>query len=446
MAMGRNKSSTLAIGLSLCVMSDTAFVYGAVEPQLSPEVEARIRVLVERAVKETLARQQAASQEAPAGSDKETIRGIVKEEVNQAKAEVASNKGSTSAEIIKEVTEKVKIYGVLDYGVTYVSNEGGSSKTGERDGVNWGNRLGLTGSQDLDWGLKAVFTIEHGFNLSDGTTSQYGTTWGRQAYAGVENKWGRLTFGRQYDFIYDYMNQLNIGGYATTYAGHHGDFDRISGWRVDRSIKFQSATFDGFKFGIMYATDDAAYPGQASGNKETLSLGASYFAGPWSLSAAYVRIDNNDIYPDLQIGVSELLGQRLSFDGSALIVNQETAMVGGHYQLGNFTLVGNTSQTTFKRDGEKATQNVYEIGGYYPIADKTTAILGYQYSELEKDDWDQITVGLKRDLSEKTWLYASYSWMKASEGVRANQGAGWYLDNSSDNRQDTLRLGMVYTF
>lgn len=446
MAMGRNKSSTLAIGLSLCVMSDTAFVYGAVEPQLSPEVEARIRVLVERAVKETLARQQAASQEALAGSDKETIRGIVKEEVNQAKAEVASNKGSTSAEIIKEVTEKVKIYGVLDYGVTYVSNEGGSSKTGERDGVNWGNRLGLTGSQDLDWGLKAVFTIEHGFNLSDGTTSQYGTTWGRQAYAGVENKWGRLTFGRQYDFIYDYMNQLNIGGYATTYAGHHGDFDRISGWRVDRSIKFQSATFDGFKFGIMYATDDAAYPGQASGNKETLSLGASYFAGPWSLSAAYVRIDNNDIYPDLQIGVSELLGQRLSFDGSALIVNQETAMVGGHYQLGNFTLVGNTSQTTFKRDGEKATQNVYEIGGYYPIADKTTAILGYQYSELEKDDWDQITVGLKRDLSEKTWLYASYSWMKASEGVRANQGAGWYLDNSSDNRQDTLRLGMVYTF
>jgi outer membrane protein OmpU len=427
-------------------MSDTAFVYGAVEPQLSPEVEARIRVLVERAVKETLARQQAASQEALAGSDKETIRGIVKEEVNQAKAEVASNKGSTSAEIIKEVTEKVKIYGVLDYGVTYVSNEGGSSKTGERDGVNWGNRLGLTGSQDLDWGLKAVFTIEHGFNLSDGTTSQYGTTWGRQAYAGVENKWGRLTFGRQYDFIYDYMNQLNIGGYATTYAGHHGDFDRISGWRVDRSIKFQSATFDGFKFGIMYATDDAAYPGQASGNKETLSLGASYFAGPWSLSAAYVRIDNNDIYPDLQIGVSELLGQRLSFDGSALIVNQETAMVGGHYQLGNFTLVGNTSQTTFKRDGEKATQNVYEIGGYYPIADKTTAILGYQYSELEKDDWDQITVGLKRDLSEKTWLYASYSWMKASEGVRANQGAGWYLDNSSDNRQDTLRLGMVYTF
>lgn len=446
MAMGRNKSSTLAIGLSLCVMSETAFVYGADEPQLGPEVEARIRVLVERAVKETLARQQAASQEAVVSSDKETIRGIVKEEVNQAKAEVASNQGSTSAEIIKEVTEKVKIYGVLDYGVTYVSNEGGSSKTGERDGVNWGNRLGLTGSQDLDWGLKAVFTIEHGFNLSDGTTSQYGTTWGRQAYAGLENKWGRLTFGRQYDFIYDYMNQLNIGGYATTYAGHHGDFDRISGWRVDRSIKFQSATFDGFKFGIMYATDDAAYPGQASGNKETLSLGASYFAGPWSLSAAYVRIDNNDIYPDLQIGVSELLGQSLSFDGSALIVNQETAMVGGHYQLGNFTLVGNTSQTTFKRDGEKATQNVYEIGGYYPIADKTTAILGYQYSELEKDDWDQVTVGLKRDLSEKTWLYASYSWMKASEGVRANQGAGWYLDNSSDNRQDTLRLGMVYTF
>ncbi|HEY0286286.1 MAG TPA: porin [Pseudomonas sp.] len=446
--MRRNTYSTLALVCSMCVLSESAFAYGAEDQQLSPEAEARIRAIVEKVVRDTLAKQQqTASAQAPVNNDtKEAIRGIVKEEVTQAKAQAATRDSSHTADIINEVTEKVKLYGVLDYGLTYVSNEGGSSKTGERDGVNWGNRLGLTGSQDLDWGLKAVFTIEHGFNLSDGTTSQYGTTWGRQAYAGLENKWGRLTFGRQYDFVYDYMNQLNIGGYATTYAGHHGDFDRISGWRVDRSIKFQSATFDGFKFGIMYATDDAAYPGQASGNKETLSLGASYFAGPWSLAAAYVRIDNNDIYPDLQIGVSELLGQKLTFDGSALIVNQETAIVGGHYQLGKFTLVGNTSQTTFKRDGEKDTQHVYEIGGYYPVAEKTTAIVGYQYSTLANDDWNQYTVGVKRDLSEKTWLYASYSWMKASDGVRANQGAGWYLDNSSDNRQDTARLGMVYTF
>jgi len=408
---------------------------------LSPEAKAQVRAMVEKIVRETLAKQQAqqppATAVAPAGLDEE--------QVTQAQ-QAPAKRSTATADLIDEITEKVKLYGVLDFGATYVSDEGGSSKFGERDGVNWGNRLGLTGSQDLDWGLKAIFTIEHGFNLSDGTTSQYGTTWGRQAYAGVENKWGRLTFGRQYDFVYDYLNQLNIGGYATTYAGHHGDFDRISGWRVDRSIKFQSATFDGFKFGIMYATDDAAYPGQSSGNKETLSLGASYFAGPWSLAAAYVRIDKNDIYPDLQIGKTELFGETLNFDGTPLIVDQETAIVGGHYQLGDFTLVGNTSQTKFKRDGETATQHVYELGGYYPIAEKTTAIAAYQWSDFEGNDWDQVTFGLKRDLSDKTWLYASYSWMKASDGIRANQGAGWYLDNSSDNRQDTFRLGMVYTF
>jgi outer membrane protein OmpU len=447
--MQRNQYSTLALVCSLAVGAHAPLSYGAdAGAPLDPAAEARIRAIVEQVVRDTLARQQqVAATPAPVSNDtKEAIRGIVKEEVSQAKVAAAPAKTDHTAAIIDEVTEKVRLYGVLDYGISHVSNEGGHSSTNERDGVNWGNRLGLTGSQELDWGLKAIFTIEHGFNLSDGTTSQYGTTWGRQAYAGLQNQWGALTFGRQYDFIYDYMNQLNIGGYATTYAGHHGDFDRISGWRVDRSIKFQSATLNGFKWGIMYGSDKPSYAGQSTGDQKTLSLGASYFAGPWSLAGAYIRIDNNTIYPDLQIGVTQLLDQPLNFDGSALVVDQETAIIGGHYQLGKFTLVGNTSRTTFKGYGEKATQNVYEIGGYYPLATKLTGILAYQHSTLENDDWNQVTFGLKRDLSDKTWLYASYSLMKASDDIKANQGAGWYLNNSSDNRQDTARIGMVYTF
>lgn len=358
------------------------------------------------------------------------------------------NSGVTIGELVDKVSGHVKLYGVLDYGVTYVSNEGGHSNTRTRDGVNWGNRLGFKGEQDLDYGLKAIFTIEHGFNLSDGTTSQYGTTWGRQAFAGIEHDdYGTLTFGRQYDFIYDYLNQLNIGGYASVYAGHHGDFDRISGWRVNNSVKYQSPSFDGLKFGIMYGTDGETYAGQDSGSNETMSFGASYFGGNWGLSGVYLHIDDNAIYPDLQIGVDQFLGQTLNFDGSPVVADQETLGVGGFYTLDDLTLVANTTQTTFKQGGEEEKQHVYEIGGYYPVFDKKTlAIVGYQYSTLESDQWNQVTFGLKHDLSEKTWIYTSYSWMRASEGVKANQGAGWYLDNSSDNRQDTARIGIIYTF
>ncbi|WP_165855654.1 porin [Marinobacter sp. JSM 1782161] len=362
----------------------------------------------------------------------------------------SDNGGATVGNIIDRISDHVTLYGVLDYGVSYVSyvsDEGGESNTRVRDGVNWGNRLGLKGEQDLNYGLKAIFTLEHGFNLSDGTTSQYGTTWGRQAFAGLEHDdYGTLTFGRQYDFIFDYLNQLNIGGYASVYAGHHGDFDRISGWRVDKSVKYQSPSFGGLKFGAMYGTDGSTYAFQDSGSNETFSLGATYFGGNWGLSAVYLNIKDNAIYPDLQIGVTEFLGQTLNFDGSAVVVDQETIGVGGFYQVGDMTLVANSTQTKFENDNGEEKQNVYEAGGYYPVFDKTLAIVGYQHSKLEDDKWDQVTFGLKHDLSEKTWVYASYSWMRASEGIKANQGAGWYLENSSDNRQDTARVGIIYTF
>lgn len=346
---------------------------------------------------------------------------------------------------LKELTKNLDFYGVIDFGATYVDDENGSSSFEARDSVNWGNRLGVKGELDLMPGYQAVFTLEHGFKLSDGETSQYGTTWGRQAFAGIQSDdYGRLTFGRQYDFIYDNLNMINIGGYATTYAGHHGDLDRISGWRVEKSIKYVSPNLNGWTLGAMYGSDGSTYAFQDTGTDETVSLGAKYFAGPWSFNFAYINIKDTRLFPSLTLGVSELLGQ--SLNGSGIVVDQETFGVGGHYQMGDFTLVGNTTQTELSQEGETATQNVYEIGGYYPLSESTLLITGYQHSKLEDDDWDQVTFGLKHDFTDYAWFYTSYSYLEASDGVKANQGAGWYLENSSDNTQQTLRVGMILAF
>ena len=122
---------------------------------------------------------------------------------------------------VAELAKNIEMYGVLDFGVTWVDDEGGENKVTARDSVNWGNRIGFKGAIPLTDDLQGVFKLEHGFKLSDGVVSQYDTMWGRQAYAGVESKkYGTLTYGRQYDFMYDNFNQLNIGGYASTYGGH----------------------------------------------------------------------------------------------------------------------------------------------------------------------------------------------------------------------------------
>lgn len=377
-----------------------------------------------------------------------------------ASAVAVASAGALADTPVAELAKNVEMYGVLDFGVTWVDDEGGESKVTGRDSVNWGNRIGFKGSLPLTDDLKGVFKLEHGFKLSDGVISQYDTMWGRQAYAGVESaKYGTLTYGRQYDFMYENFNQLNIGGYATTYAGHHGDLDRISGWRIDNSIKYMSPYMNGFSFGVMYSSDDRAYALQGDdygfGNTplESMSAGASYFGGTWSIAAAYVNIEGDTVYPLLQAGVPSLDG--VTMYGAGVNADREIFALGGFVMLGDFALVLNTSQTTLSDMVEQATQtaieddatqNVYEIGGYYPIAEKTLLIGGYQYSELEEYDFDQVTLGVKYDFTDYAWLYTSYSYMTGSEGTQVNQGAAWYLENSSTDSQQTARIGMILTF
>ena len=69
-------------------------------------------------------------------------------------------------------------------------------------GLN-GSRLGFRGVEDLGGGLRALFTLEHGINLDDGSVGQSGVFWGRQVFVGLGSSTaGQLTLGRQYSSLY----------------------------------------------------------------------------------------------------------------------------------------------------------------------------------------------------------------------------------------------------
>ncbi|MCH5824209.1 porin, partial [Salmonella enterica] len=73
----------------------------------------------------------------------------------------------------------------------------GASRIGMINGVQSGSRWGLRGSEDLGDGLRAMFTVESGFDSGNGT-SQQGRLFNRQATIGLANdSWGSLEFGRQ---------------------------------------------------------------------------------------------------------------------------------------------------------------------------------------------------------------------------------------------------------
>ncbi|TPQ43021.1 porin, partial [Burkholderia ubonensis] len=95
----------------------------------------------------------------------------------------------------------VTLYGTIDAGLDYISNQKSPAGAGPAYGVQSGNvstsRWGLRGNEDLGGGLGAVFTLENGFNGANGKFGNGGDEFGRQAWVGLSShSAGALTFGR----------------------------------------------------------------------------------------------------------------------------------------------------------------------------------------------------------------------------------------------------------
>ncbi|CAE6705513.1 Outer membrane porin protein [Paraburkholderia nemoris] len=85
--------------------------------------------------------------------------------------------GATS---VAHAQNSVTLYGIIDTGLTYVSNDGGSKSISMSSGNESGSRWGLKGSEDLGGGLKTIFQVENGFNSTNGKLGQGSRLFGRQ--------------------------------------------------------------------------------------------------------------------------------------------------------------------------------------------------------------------------------------------------------------------------
>src|ERR1700737_4890274 len=94
----------------------------------------------------------------------------------------------------------VTLYGLIDAGISWVSNSKGSKLFQESNNAMNSDRWGLRGAEDLGGGLKAIFVLENGFSINNGALGQGGLEFGRQAYVGLSSdQYGTVTLGRQYD-------------------------------------------------------------------------------------------------------------------------------------------------------------------------------------------------------------------------------------------------------
>jgi predicted porin len=106
----------------------------------------------------------------------------------------------------------VTVYGLFDATLRHASNAaaGGLSLNTMEDGIITGSRLGFRGSEDLGDDLRAIFSLEAGFDPGTAASLQ-GTAsadsgqeaaatrfFGREAYVGLTGRWGGFTAGHQY--------------------------------------------------------------------------------------------------------------------------------------------------------------------------------------------------------------------------------------------------------
>ena len=352
----------------------------------------------------------------------------------------------------------VTLYGIIDAGITYVNNTGGAHVVKFDDGVAYGNRWGIKGSEDLGGGLAAVFGLENGFHLGTGKFAFGGAEFGRQAFVGLKNQWGTLSFGNQLDMTNEMVSGYNISAWANGYAIHQGDFDRMNGDRLPNSVKFISQEVSGFKFGGMYSFGGVA--GDFHQNS-AYSLGAHYANGSFTMGAAYTQLNNPaGIYafdPYAMIGTSTFLGRPtisvnpgtgavtdLYSNTSFAVDKQGTFGIGTSYVIGNVTLNGNYTYTTIKAYGDSSHMQVGEGGAIWQVTPAFSAIGGYQYTSFEGHHWNQGTLGLHYLLSKRTDVYVAGDYLKASSGV--NAVIGYSFTPSTTSTQSDVRIGMRHSF
>lgn len=314
------------------------------------------------------------------------------------------------------------IYGLVDVGVVHESGAATGSVNKVSSGMSNGSRLGFKGVEDLGGGYAALFLLESGYQIDDGTLGQGGLLFGRQAYVGLRSPLGTVTLGRQYTPHFDTIVladpfQSGTVGDAKNLLPSTGDANT----RAANSVKWASPAWHGVTGEFMAALGEVAGSNTA---KRQFGGAVTYLAGPLNVRLGYHYRNNDTAASQTSSGRSTLLAATYNF-----------GPVRGHLGLG---VDKGVNSSTPRNPG-----NPY---GYAvaPVAslDSTDLLLGlsavrgrhtWLASYVRKDDKTalnqdavQVAVGHRYALSRRTDTYVVLS------HISNHNGAGYTVGHASD--------------
>ncbi len=263
----------------------------------------------------------------------------------------------------------VTIYG--RFNVTAEQQDSNGKKT--KVLANDASRIGFKGTEDLGGGLKAGFTLEHGFNVDTGTQSQT-AFWARQsevnlgsASAGVL-RLGNFT-SEAYYATADYVSMHNhdTGSSSDALYAYIGRNTNKIAYRAPEFVKGLSA-------------EVAVSAAETTPNaKRTWDGAVNYNLGALQLGLGYEK--NGDAN---QVGVRAL------------------------YEMGPFIVGGYVQRDEDGYGAKLGTRTTFRLAGAYMLG-SSEFHLNYghagEYSNLADSDANQYTVGYNYNLSKRTKVY-----------------------------------------
>lgn len=279
----------------------------------------------------------------------------------------------------------VNVYGVVDLGIAHEDMGGATGSVTRMDsGIQSGSRLGFKGTEDLGGGMSASFVLENGINVDTGGFAQGNTSFGRQAWAGLNGGFGSVKLGRQYTPIFNAVDSIDPFG-----TGLAGDASRLlahGGVRMNNTLSYTTPSMSGLWADFNYGFGEVN--GNSSASRQ-FGTSVNYSNGPISAVLAYHDANNAT---DTNTTKNTLLGGTYNF-GPAIAhlaygVNKDD--VGGAAGL----------DTRDMLVGVTVPFGASSVFGSYIRKDNRA---------ISNADANQVAIGYTYALSKRTNLYTSYS-------------------------------------
>jgi predicted porin len=282
--------------------------------------------------------------------------------------------------LLAAAQSNLTIYGIAD---AAIATEDTGAPDGRHTVLNSGNqsssRIGFRGSEEMGWGLKAIFNLEAGVALDTGAADAAGL-FQRRAVVGFERSdWGTLTLGREYSPIASVAAASDIFGQGF-YGNNLSAFNagRLTR-RLSNSVDYKSPSWSGFKLLAAYSAGEAT----VGPNGDLEGVAVEYANGP------------------LYLGVGFHTFKRVSSG------NDKEYAFGAAYKWGDFEFRGNWMAAD--QQGPKNRFSQYNVGGSWAFGP------GKLYVNLQENKIDTGAEGYAYAfaytyaLSKRTNVYTTYA-------------------------------------